>query len=426
MDLQIEIEELGGLKKALNIEVPIEELTDAIKAGYDSIKETAVVEGFRKGKVPESVLKQKFSKDILDDVSKKVIDKTYPQALKQSGLKVMGLPQIDILRLTEDSALIYRAMIAVMPQVSPESYKGMETKLEIAEVTDEEIEKNLEMLRGRNANYGSSDGVAEDGDKVTISVDCFIDGKPLAASQGEKKDYSFELGQGSSLPEFEELAMGAKAGDVKEFDKTFPLAYHDKNVAGKTAQFSIKIKTVKKKILAPLDDEFAKDLGCKDLEDLNARVRIEIVSLKENNERDKIKKDILDKIIDANDFELPESIEQKYYTQLMSNMLDGVRSGKINPLGYNAASNEAKERYREIALRQAKSDIILDVIADNENIEVTDSEIDAAIVNIGKARGEDAATVRASLEEKNAMGILSDSIIRDKVFDKLMGMELAV
>jgi trigger factor len=424
MDLQIEIEDLGGLKKALNIEVPIEELTEAIKAGFETIKETAVVEGFRKGKVPENVLKQKFSKDVLDDVSKRVIDKTYPMALKQSGIKVMGQPQIDVLRLNEDSPFVYRAMVAVMPQISPETYKGMETKIETVEITEEEIEKNLEMLRGRNANYAASGGAAEEGDKVTISVDCFIDGKPLAASKGEKKDYSFELGQGASLPEFEELSVGAKAGDEREFTKPFPLAYHDKNVAGKTAEFKIKIKSVKKKVLVPLDDDFAKDLGCKDLDDLNSRVRFEITSLKENKERDRVKRELLDKIVDANDFEIPESLEQKYYTQLMSNMLDGVRSGKINPLGYNAASNEAKERYREIALRQAKSDIILDVIADNENIEVSSDEIDAAIVNIGKARGEDPATVRASLEEKNAIVLLGDSIMRDKVFDKLMGTEL--
>ncbi len=424
MDLKVEVEDLGGLKRALLVEVPASELTEGIKAGFAALMETADVEGFRKGKVPESVIKQKFGKDVLEDVSKQVIAKSYPEALKLKGIKAIAAPKVDVVRLSEDSPFIYRAMIDIMPTVSPDTYMGIEVKPESTEVTEDEITQNIDMLRGRNASFKESDGAAEDGDQVTIAVDCTLDGEPLAASEGQKKDYTFEIGQGASLPEFEELAIGAKAGDVKEFKKPFPVAYHDKNVAGKTAEFKMTIKTVKKKDLAAVDDDFAKDLGCDDLEDLLTKVRNEVTSIKVNNERDRVKKEILDKILAVNDFDVPEALENKYYTQLMSNMMNGVRSGKINPLGYDASSREAKERYRLIALNQAKSDIILDVIADNEGIKVSDKEIDQAIVNIAKSRGEKPETVRAALEEKQAIGILTESIMRDKVFDKLMGTEL--
>jgi len=424
MDLKVEIEDLGGLKKALLVEVAACELAADIEAGFESLKATAEVEGFRKGKVPESVIRQKFGKDVLDDVSKQVIARSYPEALKLQGIKAIAAPKVDVVRLSHDSPFIYRAMIDIMPVVSQDTYIGIKVEPESAAVTDAEIDQNIEMLRGRNANFKGSDGAAVEGDQVTIIVDCLVDGKPLAASDGQKKDYTFEVGQGASLPEFEELTVGAKPGDTREFKKTFPLAYHDKNVAGKVAEFSIKVKSVKKKELAPVDDDLARDLGCKDLADLMSRVRTEVAALKENNERDRVKKKILDTILEAIDFEVPESLENKYYTQLMSNMMDGVRSGKINPLGYDASSREAKERYRNIAVTQAKSDIILDVIADNEGIDVTTEEIDQAIANIAKARGESPDKVRATLEEKQAIGMLTDSIMRDKVFDKLMGTEL--
>ncbi|VAV84275.1 Cell division trigger factor [hydrothermal vent metagenome] len=424
MDLKVEIEDMGGLKKALLVEVAASELAEDIKAGFEALKATAEVEGFRKGKVPETVIKQKFGKDVLEDVSKHVIAKSYPEALKLKGLKAIAAPKVDVVRLSEGSPFIYRAMIDIMPTVSQDTYIGIKVKPEPTEVTDAEIDQNIDMLRGRNANFKDSDGEAADGDQVTIAVDCLVDGKPLAASDGQKKDYTFEVGQGASLPEFEELSVGAKAGETRDFKKTFPIAYHDKNVAGKVAEFKITIKSVKKKELAPVDDDLAKDLGCADLADLMSKVRIEVTSLKENNERDRVKKEILDKILEVNDFEVPETLENKYYTQLMSNMMDGVRSGKINPLGYDASSQEAKERYRNIAQTQAKSDIVLDVIADNEGIDVSTAEIDQAIVNIAKSRGESPDKVRAALEEKKAIGILTDSIMRDKVFDKLMGTEL--
>ncbi len=418
--MKVEVEELGPLKKMLKVEVPEEEFSAAVKKEYDALRPEASVQGFRKGKVPEHILRQKFGKQVLGDVARRLIERTYPDAVKESGLKVIGMPDVDIKNLSEGSALVYSAIVDIMPDIDPETYRNIEVKREPVEVTEEEMERNLDMLRERNGQFKDVDRGAGTGDLVTVDFECSVDGEPLKGAG--RKDYRFIIGdEGAILPEFEEVAKGAKAGEVRQFTKPFPATYHDKRVAGKDAVFSVRIKSVKEKVLPALDDDFAKDLMCESLDELKDKVREEIRRVKEKAEKERLQKEVLEKIEERNPFDVPESLVDRYYVQVMNNVLDGVRKGLINPMGIDVISDESKKRYREMAEKQARGDIVLDAIADREDIQATDEDVNKAIEEMASVRGESAEAIRARFEEqKGAMAALRDSIRRNKVFDMLL------
>jgi len=417
--MKISVEDIAPGKKKLSIEVSSEEVSAMLKESYKTIGEEARVEGFRKGKIPPSVLRQKFGKHVMGDAGSRLVEKTFPEALKEKGLVPLSSPSIEVEKLEEGSPFIYSVMVDVRTINDVAGYKDIRVEKKPADVTEEDVIAGLNSLRERNREFKETQGPAKNGDMVTVDFECMVEG--VVVKEAQLKDYTLILGEGARFPEFEDAVKGVSAGGKAQFKKTFPPGYHDKNLAGKEAAFTASVKGVKEKILPGLDDEFAKDLNCENLEELKKILGEEIKNLNERAALDRTKREVLEKLLGENVFEVPESFIGRYYTMIMSNVVDGVRRGVVDPKDSSISSEEAKKKYWDMATKQAKGDIILDVIADKENIQVTEEDVSKAISDVALSKNESPKAILEKLKKEGTLNMFMDGIRREKAFEEIFG-----
>ncbi|MBI5561122.1 MAG: trigger factor [Deltaproteobacteria bacterium] len=416
--MKVQVEDVSAGKKRLSIEVGADEVSNVIKEAYGTFAKEAELEGFRKGKVPENILRQKFGKEIMGEAGSKLIDRTYPGAIKEKGLKPLCPPTIAVERLEEGSPFLYSAIVDVRPEIEVLGWRDIKIEKRPVDVTEEEVARDLEALRERHREFKETQTPARDGDMVTVDIDCMLDGNVLKG-KGIKK-HTFIVGEGTRFPELEESVRGVAAGGKCEFKKSFPSGYHDKDLAGKEPAFIVSVTTVKEKLLPPLDSEFAKDLSCENIDDLKGKLKEEIKRVKEKADMDRIRKEVMERLLNENPFEVPDALVDRYYVQIMSNIVDGVRMGVVNPRDWNISSPEAKAKYKEMAARQARGDIILDIIADREGIGVNEEEVNKTVADMGRAKGESGDAVMAKLKRDGTLSMLKEGIRREKTAEMII------
>ena len=418
--MNVVLEDVSPIRKKLTIEIPETEVNAAVKESYEALRGSAEVEGFRKGKVPVAVLRQKFSDKVIEDVGTKLLETSYPAALKEKGVKPAARPEIEVTSLSEGMPFAYTAFVEVLPKVdSVEGYKELKLERKPIEATDEEVTQSLEGVRESRGEFAVVDKAAGKSDTAVIDFDCRVNGQ--AVKGASKEDYSFVVDGGAKYPEFEDVVMGLKAGEKGEFKKSFPEGYHDKALAGKEAVFEVTVKAVKEKNLPDIDDEFAKDLGFDDLPKLKEKVVEELTKGKEKSETDRLKGEAIEQLLIKNDFEVPESVIERYFKQIATSVLNGVRQGLADPRDANVSSEEFKVRYREMAAKHAKGDLIIDAIARAEGIEATDEDVEKIISDMATERNQSIESVREIFAKNDgSINGLKDSIRNDKVFDFLL------
>lgn len=417
--MKVDIVDISPVRKKVTIEVDAEKVTSAIKAAFEEMGKDAEVEGFRKGKVPEDVIRQRFGTKVLEQVASDIVQDTFHEALEQHDITPTSKAEVDVTKLTEGKPMLYSVFIDVAPNIDVEGYKDIKLEAEPFEVKDEEVKEALDRITESRGEFSEVDRAAGGSDMVTVDFECHIDGELIPS--GSAKAYAFSMDGGARFPEFEDAAKGLKAGESGSFKKSFPEAYHDKAVAGKEADFTVKVCIVKEKKPPALDDEFAREMGCDSLDDLKKKVKEEIQKGKERNERDRQKTAAMDKLIEANPFDIPESLITRYYNQITGSIMEGVRRGVANPREVNLSSDEFKSRYFEMATNQAKGDLILDSIASKENISITDKEIDFAIEGLAASRGESPQKIREMIDKEGVLEHMKDGIRKEKVFDIILG-----
>ncbi len=415
--MKIEVEDISPVMKRLTIEVPQEEVAELVDSLYRELKKEVAIEGFRKGKVPESVLRQRFGKRVMSDVAKNLVERTYPEAMGEKGYKPVSAPDIEIKMCEEGSPFTYTALVQIRPVVDVRGYEDIECEKVEVEVTDEDVEKSLEQLRQSYGEFQEVEREACKGDMVVVDVELSSGGERL---EGGAKGYRFILGESARFPEFDTTTEGLESGDTASFKKSFPEGYHDKLVAGKEVEFHITVRSVKEKVLPALDDRFAKTVGFDTIDELKDRVREELLRAKEKVEKDRIRGEIMDKLMEENPFDIPPSLVDNYFRQIVSNIMEGVRKGVIDPAQQPLNSEEFKARYMGVAEKQARGDIILDAIAEKEDIAVSDEEVEGLIKDMAERRGESPEELRENLLNAGIMDAIMDGMRREKVFDFLL------
>ena len=257
-DFRIEFEDISPVKKKLNITIGASQVKREVDSAYQSLRSTAAIAGFRKGNVPLNVLKGKFSGNVEEDVTKRLIELSYPNAIKEKELVPVEAPRVEMISkgLREGEDFSYSVTVEVSPKVEISEYKGMELKQEKIEVTDKDIEDGLERLREGRTEYREVERPAVDGDMVVVDFDGFIGAEPI--KNGKGSDYPAIIGERNVLPGFDEALMGAAKGDTREANITFPANYSEASLAGKEALFKIAVKAVKDKAVPAIDDELRK------------------------------------------------------------------------------------------------------------------------------------------------------------------------
>jgi trigger factor len=416
-DIRVEAEDLSPVKKKLSITVPADAVKEEFNAVYKSLRSSAAVAGFRKGSIPINIIKAKFGGQIREDVTSKLIEMSYSHALFEKKLAPVENPQIDITKTKLDEAkeFSYSVTVEVTPQVEINDYKGMDIKREAVEVTDKDMEDGLKNLRESRAQFKEVDRASKEGDLLTADLVGAMNGEEIKGSKVE--NYPFLIGDKTLLPGLEEVIKGASKGEVKEAKVTFPENYSDKNLASKDAVFTIKVKAVKERVVPALDDEFAKDLECDNLEVLKTRLKEDLMKVKEEKEKERVKNVILDKLIEKYPFEVPEALVNRYLGMILQQVSDNMKQGIIAPEDKGLTLDQLRAKYRDSAIRHVKEDIVLDSLSAKENVQITEEEYEVAIKRLAEIRQVSYQQLTERIMREGATEVIKDGLKHEKVFD---------
>ena len=373
----------------IEVKVEAEKFDAALKKAYNKNKAHFNVQGFRKGKVPMAMVKKFYGIEVLyDDAVNFSIDETYGKALAENDIKPVDYPKIDIVQIGEGKDLIYTAEVTVYPEVKLGDYKGLEVKKNTYDVTEEEVQKQLESIQEKNARIEiKAEGTVEKGDIAVIDFKGFIDGE--AFEGGEGNDYSLEIGSGSFIDTFEDQLVGLKAGENKEVKVTFPEGYGKEELNGKPATFEVTVKEIKVKELPALDDEFAKEVSEFDtLAELKEDIKKKAEEHNAQKADREFENDVISAAVESATIDLPEVMVEKEIDAMIGDLENRLRYQGLTLDQYMEFTGSSVEKMRdymkENADKKVRADLVLDAIAKAENIEATEEEIKEKALELAK------------------------------------------
>lgn len=408
--MSVQVENLEKNMAKLTIEVAAEEVEKAIQAAYLKERGKISLPGFRKGKVPRNMIEKMYGAAVFyEDAANTLIQENYPNAVDESGIDIVSRPTIDVVQIETGKPFIFTAEVAVRPEVKLGKYLGVQvTKIDTS-VSDEEVAEALEKERNSNARTVSvTDRAVANGDTAVIDYEGFVDGVAFEGGKGE--NHSLEIGSHSFIDTFEDQLVGKNVGDEVEVNVTFPEQYHAADLAGKPAVFKVKINEIKAKELPELDDEFAQDVSEFDtLDEYKEDVKKRLAEQKENEAKRTKEDEAIQKIIDKSSMEIPEAMIQTQCENMVNEFAQRIAQSGLSMDQYMQFSGltveKLLEQVRPEAETRIKSSLVLEQIAKDENIEVSDADIDAEVEKMAAAYGMEADKLKEYMgdAEKESM-----------------------
>lgn len=414
-------EEISPVKKKISVEIPEDRVTQEVNSFYKELGKTAKIKGFRPGKVPRNILERYFKDYVKSEVVRKLIEDTYPEALSETHLQPVSPPEVDPGEFLEGKPFQYSAVIEVKPEFKLEEYAGLKIEGKREEAKDEEVEERLKALQNLHANLNSISEARpiRAGDFVIVDYEASADGKSLEG--GKAVDFTVEVGSGQFIPAFEEKLIGLKPEEEKEIEVTFPEDYGYAKWAGKTISFHVKIKEIKAKILPPLDDEFAKDLGeYSSLGELKAKLKSEIAKEKELALDRQLRDQVVDRLLEANPFEVPESLVAEQAKALVSDTKLKLAAQGVALKNLGVSEEKLQEDYKAMAQKQVRTFLILEKIAGQEGIAATDEEAEDRLKEMSEKMHQKFDVVKRYYEKNGLLPEVKAGIIRDKALSFLL------
>ena len=390
--MSVQVEKLDHNMAKLTIEVSADELEKAINTAYNKQKKQISVPGFRKGKVPRAMIEKMYGAGVFyEDAANTLMQQTYPSAIDESELDIVSRPKVDVVQIEKGQPFIYTAEVAVKPEVTLGKYMGVTvTKIDTT-VTDEEIDAEIEKQRNTNARTVTvTDRAVEMGDTAVIDFEGFVDGVAFEGGKGE--NHSLEIGSHSFIDTFEDQLVGKNTGDEVDVNVTFPVDYQAADLAGKPALFKVKINEIKAKELPELDDEFAQDVaGLDTLAEYKEDVKKNLTEKKEAEARRTKEEEAIKKIVDKSKMDIPEAMIDTQCENMIDEFAQRIAQSGLSMEQYLQFSGMTvdglKEQVRPEAVDRISNTLVLEQIAKDENIEVTDADIDEELEKMAKAYG---------------------------------------
>lgn len=421
--MNVNVEALSSVKKRLSFEVPAERVSQEIDKSFARIRKNAAIKGFRKGKVPQSMVEKYFADRMADDVLRSVVSDTLYKAMAEHRIFPVAEPVIDSGIPERGTVFTYTATVEVFPEIEPKGYDSLAVKKERFDLDEGVIDSRLEQMRQQNAQLvpAAEDHAAANGDFVTIDFTGYLDNEPFENGAGQ--DYDLELGSGRFIPGFEEQLLGMKSGEEKRFAVTFPEEYGFAPLAGKEAEFDVTVKGIRVKEVPELDDDFAKEMG--EFETL-ADLRAKMVEVYEAQEKQRIEAQLRERVVHAlvevNDVELPETAVQRQLAILLQDAQNRLARQRMTLQMMGMDEDMFRRDYRVVAENQLRGSLLLAAVARKEGLTAGDEDIAEHVRTVASQGGQDEERLAAFYRDnEGARDNLLAQLVEDKALVFIIG-----
>ncbi|GAM94747.1 trigger factor [Listeria monocytogenes] len=421
--MSVKWEKQEGNVGKLTFEIEQEKVKEGLDRAFVKVRKTLNVPGFRKGKVPRQIFNQRFGEEALfQDALDILLPEVYSAAIDEAGIDPVDTPQVNIESMEKGETWVLTAEVTVKPEVKLGDYKGLEVEKRETELTTEELEAELKQLQERQAELVvKEDAPAENGDTVILDFEGFKDG--VAFEGGQAENHSLELGSGQFIPGFEEKLVGLKAGDEADIELTFPEEYHAEDLAGQPVVFKVKLHEIKTKEVPALDDELAKDIDeeVETLDELKEKISKRLQEAKEESVAQAKQEEVIAKAVENAEVDIPHAMVHHEADHLMNHFAQDLQAQGLTPEIYYQFTGQTEEamhaQMEKDAEKRVKMNLVLEAIAEAENIEPTEEAIDEEISTLAEKYGMEKDAVRAALGDMSELK--SDLKIR-KAIDVLL------
>jgi trigger factor len=411
--MQVSVESTGSLERRIEVSVPKEQIEQAVDERLKKVSRTAKLKGFRPGKAPIKVIRQQFGAQVRQEVVGDLVQSTFTKAVTEAKLVPVTGPRIEPIANAPGEDLKYRAIFEVFPEVKLGKVEGLPVNRPVAEVTHADIEAMVQNLREQRPKFEPVDRASREGDRVTMDFQGQLDGKGFEGSEG--KDVAVILGAGRMLKDFENGITGVKAGDEKQVAVAYPAEYHNKDLAGRTADFSVQVKKVEEKKLPPLDDEFCREYGVTEggIEQLLSEVADNMRRELQANVHTRLKQQIFDRFIEANPVDAPKALVDQ---QVRDMQVDTARR-----IGAKDASQvPPPDAFVEPARRRVALGLLVSELVKTAGLQLDRARVDARLAELASTYPDPDAILGAYRQNPDAMRQVENMVMEDQVVDYLL------
>ncbi|MGD8407505.1 MAG: trigger factor [Thiohalophilus sp.] len=412
--MQVSVEATGGLERRMTVNVDEETIASAVDDRLKNMTRTVKLKGFRKGKVPFKVVKQHYGQQVRDEVVGEVLQSTFYEAVSQEKLQPAGSPSFDDLKNEPGQGLAYTATFEVYPDVELAPLADQTVEKPVTDISDADIDNMIETIRKQNISWQSVEREAKEGDRVSLDFTGKIEGETFEGGTG--KGMQVELGSGRMIPGFEDGLLGAKAGEDRNLEVTFPENYHAANLAGKPVVFETHINSVEEAVLPEVDAEFAKQLGVEsgDLDEMRKEVRDNMQRELDNRLRAMLKEAVMDTLLEANQIDVPKSMIENEEKALLQNMLQNLASQGMQQ---QDLSNINPQMFHDQAVKRVSLGLIMSEIVKDNDLKVDPEMVKARIQEIAAPYEHPEEVVKWYQSDRQRLSEVESLVFEDQVVD---------
>jgi trigger factor len=416
----VKIEDISTVKKKLSFDIPWADVKNELDSVYRKVGKKAKVKGFRPGRIPRGILEAHYREEAEEETVSNLVNRYYWETLQEKEIPAVMQPEIEQKGIEAEKNFTFSATVEVEPAVEPRDYVGLELEKEEPVVTGEDLEARMREIRQM---FATMEEVSEDrgilaGDFVTLDFAGAVAGKPLKELKSE--NYLLEIGSKTFIPGFEEQVIGMKKGDTKSVAVQFPENYHAAHLAGKDVEFAVMIKGIRIKKIPEIDEQFIKNFEkYESLEALRDDVRKNLEEEKKRKIAVAFERQISDRLLEKNAFEVPESFVERQIYYMMSDTQRRMVSGGMDPKKAAEFSFKLHDQFREEAAKIVKTVLLLKGIAGKEGLTAGDDEVENQIRKIAAQRAQDYETLKKSLDKDDLIDNIRSEILNRKTYEFL-------
>jgi trigger factor len=415
--VKVAVEELEACKRRLAVEAPVDVVQKEWERAYGRVQKQARLPGFRKGHVPRSLVKLHFADDVRREVAEHLIPDVYRRALTEARIDPVNEPDLQEVKLEENAPLSFVAVVEVKPSIALADYKGLDVQHAPASIADEDVARAVEQMREQQAEFRSVERPAADGDLVIVDYTL----APEAHDPTTANGYHFVVGTGSVMAEIDAAVVGMRAGEKKEIALRFPDDHRMESLRGKGGTASLKVSEVKEKILPALDDDFAKSLGQFDtLDALRAEVRTQLEARREVEQRRELEDKVVEGALRHHEFTVPDAMVMRQIAHQVEHARERLRRQGVDPDGVQWDYQKLIGELRPGAEQAVRRALLLEAIAEKEELTVAEAELDTEVDKIARASQRPAPAVRRMMEKSGDLESLRHGLRERKTLDFLI------